>query len=78
MQNCLNHKMHIDWCRTNQHGNPALCCSECVTTGKKAKWRGQPRYIKYIKTREIQPLLDMGVEERFAPSVQGNFTAYMG
>lgn len=60
---CLEHPMILNWGMTNTDGNPALCCAVCVSGTKKR--RGKPRYIRYIKTREIQPLIDLGIEEIF-------------
>ena len=60
---CLSHPMLLNWRLTNKDGNPALCCAIC--TSKTKQRRGQPRYIRFVKTREILPLQNMGIEERF-------------
>lgn len=60
---CLNHPMFLNWRLTNSDGNPSLCCAVC--TSKTKQRRGQPRYIRFVKTREISQLQKMGVEERF-------------
>lgn len=60
---CMNHTMHLDWRMLNAHGNPALCCSQCVSKSKGR--RGQPKYIRYVKTSEITVLQNIGIEERF-------------
>ncbi len=60
---CIDHPMHLDWSMANRDGNPALCCSICTSTTKSR--RGKPRYIRFIKTREIEPLQKLGIEERF-------------
>lgn len=60
---CLNHPMLLNWRLTNSDGNPALCCAVCVSTTKRR--RGQPRYIRFVKTSEIQPLQNMNIEELF-------------
>ena len=61
---CMDHPMHINWDTADAAGNPSLCCSICVSTTKGSR-RGQPRFIRFLKTMEIQPLIDMGVEVRF-------------
>ena len=60
---CLDHPMHLNWSMTNSDGNPALCCSICSSTTRAR--RGKPRYIRYIKKREIEALQKIGIEERF-------------
>lgn len=60
---CTEHTMHLDWSMTNVHGNPALCCSQCIT--KSRPRRGLAKYIRYVKTVEIPVLQAMGIEERF-------------
>jgi len=60
---CIDHPMHLDWSMANRDGNPALCCSICKSTTKFR--RGKSRYIRFIKTREIETLQKLGIEERF-------------
>jgi len=56
------HQMHINWALTNSHGNPALCCSQCLQkTGKRA---GQPVYIDWLNTTSISELQKIKIEER--------------
>ena len=58
-----NHQMHINWALTNAHGNPALCCSECVQpTGKR---KGQAYYIDWLNKQTIEYLINLGIEQRF-------------
>ena len=57
------HEMHINWALTNAHGNPALCCSKCTTP--KGPRRGQPKYIDWLKSKDVAMLQQLGVEERF-------------
>lgn len=60
---CVDHPMILNWREVNADGNPSLCCAVCKSTTKKR--RGLPRYIRFVKTREIQPLIDMGIEQRY-------------
>jgi hypothetical protein len=60
------HQMHINWALTNAHGNPALCCSECVQPSGKRK--GKPAYIDWLNTATIRVLQDMHIEERHSES----------
>jgi hypothetical protein len=60
---CIDHPMHINWDTVDHAGNPALCCSICVSTTKGSR-RGKPRYIRFIKTKEIKLLQDMNIDER--------------
>jgi hypothetical protein len=54
--------MHINWALTNAHGNPALCCSECVQlTGKRA---GKPAYIDWLNKFTVETLIQTGIEQR--------------
>jgi hypothetical protein len=62
-QQCSDHPMHLNWSITNKDGNPALCCSVCTSTTKQRL--GKPRYIRFIKTKEIEILQQMDIEERF-------------
>jgi len=57
------HEVHINWRLTNAHGNPALCCNQCIN--KKGSRRGQSKYIDWIKSRDIEFLQKLGIEERF-------------
>lgn len=59
-----NHAVHINWALRNAHGNPALCCSECVTP--RGARRGQPAYIDWVKRDAIPHLVEMGVPQRFS------------
>lgn len=61
-KDCLSHELFINWNLLTHMGQPALCCNQCVTP--KGKRKNKPLFIRYIKTNQIQPLLDMGVEER--------------
>lgn len=56
------HQMHINWNLTNAHGNPALCCSECVQAS--GHRRGQPVYIDWLNSRSITVLTNIGIEQR--------------
>jgi hypothetical protein len=57
-----HHQMHINWALTNAHGNPALCCSECVQlSGKRA---GKPAYIDWLNKFTVETLIQTGIEQR--------------
>ncbi len=54
---------HIDFDFVNQHGQPALCCSHCVT--RKGKRAGKPQWIQWIsRTDAIQLVRDPSVDIR--------------
>lgn len=56
------HPMIINWALVNAHGNPALCCAQCVQqSGKRA---GKPLYIDWLSKSTIELLTEMGVEQR--------------
>jgi len=61
---CIDHPMHINWDTVDRAGNPSLCCSICISKTKGSR-RGKPRYIRFIKTKEIEILQQMNIEERF-------------
>lgn len=62
-QEHATHEVHINWRLTNTHGNPALCCNQCIN--KKGSRKGQFKYIDWIKRDDIEFLQKMGIEERF-------------
>jgi len=57
-----HHPVHVDYARCDARGSPSLCCSVCITTRSKSKYRGKPKYIKFISNRDVIALLEQGIE----------------
>ena len=47
--------VHLNFDFRNQHGQPALCCSDCVT--RRGKRAGKPQWIQWISKPDADVLL---------------------